>query len=207
MSRLSGVCTLIVTPALSSGANCLSRARTTISTPGSAVPLDRRVSTSTGCGTSATSQRTVCRQALSRSLSLWSSRRMCHRHRSPTSRAAVRPRPNGCTTRAGRGSPPAVSTSASTDGARLDRVDAVDRLEGRHRGQPLLLVLLVGPHADPRLQPAFARERQPVAAGRAGGDVAVEIDRQHVADRRALVVPLGERILARRASTARRRAG
>ena len=58
--------------------------------------------------------------------------------------------------------------------------------------EPLFLVALVRPEADPRLQPTFTRELELIAAACRRRRSAIEINRQHLGDRRARVATFTE---------------
>ena len=133
------------------------------------------------------------------------SRCMPQRHRSPIKSAAAWPLPNCWTTRAGAVAPDRVGHLGQHDGPRLDVADPAQRVERDHRGQPLSVLVLGFPQPDPRLEPAFAGELQAilgVVSVRGAGAGPVQIHRQELADRSAVVLALGERI-----GTAEHRAG
>ena len=73
------------------------------------------------------------------------------------------------------------------------RAGLIQDLRLRKFRQPFSLLLLIGPQTRPRLQPAFARERQLQIPGRPMRP-AIEIDRQHVPDGGARKIPVSKRL-------------
>ena len=72
--------------------------------------------------------------------------------------------------------------------AGLERTHAIDHVKRRHRVDPRPLVAFVVTQPRPRLQPAFTRELQMHRAERRGRlRLAVEVNREHITDRRAHV--------------------
>ena len=120
---------------------------------------------------------------------------MPQRQRSPIKSAPTCPLPNCWATSAGAVLPAGSRTSAEDDGPRLDVADAAERLERGHRRQPLVLFVFGLPQPDPGLQPAFARQDQAIFDCSSGTGVGpIQINRQELADRRAVVLAVGERV-------------
>ncbi len=151
------------------------------------------IATATRPGTSPTSQRTVCRQERSRSLSAAGSRRRPAPPEVADEQGGDPARAEGLGRE--RGGDPAgpVADLGQDGGAGLDRADPAEDPVRRQGGEPgpFLLLGLLGP--DPGLEPAFAGEHEAEVAARLGPfGRAVEVDRQEIADRGPVIFAIDE---------------
>ena len=193
--RPSGSVILSTTRALSSGRYSASRTLATTSTAGLPASVPARISASTRPGTSPTSQRTVCRQERSRSSSTGSLRCRPHRQRSPIRRAATCPLPNGWATSAGAVSPAASLTWARTDAPGLIAPTGLSVWNGGISASRLRSSSSVfRVRTQGWSQPSRVSTRRSSPADVLGLGRPVEVDRQQLADGRAVVLAVGERV-------------
>ena len=111
--------------------------------------------------------------------------------------AATCPLPNCCATRAGTLVPVRIADLREDHGPRLDPIAARFRVRKPGIAASRCLLLVLGlPHPDPGLEPALAGQYRACIADAGAGLVmaAIQVDRQELADRRAVVLPLGERV-------------